>query len=249
MTTELTTVDAELERLGGLTTDELRGELAGQLRLTASHLVRLAAIVRLLEDRGEDLSDLRIGLLQYLRRIAHGQVVPEVVVRFAEYPSLIQRISGMPLPDQIRLASGDPVRLMDASGEHRLMDPLAMTRDQVAQAFARDHIRDDAEQIALITGRVARPGREPRRGQCRPDATRGGIVVRRTFVPLGDALEALAKLRGMADEYVTDDDEPAMLTIKITAAEQQLLKVLAAQSNCTMTDLVRRALYAAGVLK
>jgi hypothetical protein len=72
--------------LSVLSTVELRQELIKSLGITADNLVRLAWIVRLLEEKGEDLSDLKLGLLTHLRKIAYGQVLPELVVRFASSP-------------------------------------------------------------------------------------------------------------------------------------------------------------------
>jgi hypothetical protein len=82
-------------------------------------------------------------------------------------------------------------------------------------------------------------------GSCRPDRERGGLRVGRKFLPLSDVLETVAELRGTGVETVVDT--PVSVPVKLTHDEHRMLKVRAAQSGCSISDLVRRALYAAGV--
>lgn len=237
--------ESELARMAGMDTAELKLELTASLNLTASHLMRLAIIVRTLEERGEDLSDLRIGLLNYLRRIAYGQVLPEIIVRFAEYPSLVQRISHLPIPEQQRLSQGDPVAVAEGDGDHRLIDPLLLTSEQVRLVFAKDRLRAVPEQAAMLR-ESPRKRRPVKHGRIKTDKTRGGIVVQRTFLPVGDVLAALADLSG--DEIDLSEADTTMVPVKLTTAEHMRLKVLAAKSNCTLTDLIRRAMRSHGLL-
>lgn len=242
-------VEAVVAEINSLSTDELRRELATSLAGTATHLVRLAVIVRTLEERGEDLADLKIGLLSYLRRIAYGQILPEVVVRFAEYPSLVRRIAALPIPEQLRLAQGEPVpvaiRTEDGSIDHRLMDPLSLSGSQVAQVFSSDRIRTAAEQITAIETR--RPRRRKKEGRVRVDRERGGLVFGRSFFPHGEILAALAELRSPQDD-AADSDQHKPLVIQVGEEEHRQLKIRAAQSGCTVADLARRALRAGGLL-
>lgn len=63
------------------TVEELRAEVKRLLGITAENLVKLAAVVRELENRGEDISQLRLSILPNLRAIAGGKILPEVVVK------------------------------------------------------------------------------------------------------------------------------------------------------------------------
>lgn len=72
--------------LSSETTDRLRERLAQILARTAEDLIEMARIVRELESRGEDLSGLRLGMIDYLRRIAAGQLLPGLVVRLSGQP-------------------------------------------------------------------------------------------------------------------------------------------------------------------
>jgi hypothetical protein len=94
-------------QLRELSTEQLRQELIDRLGLTAESLLRTACLVAILEERGEDLSGLKIGLLDHLRKIAQGQLLPEIVVRFAGDGRLIRRIAELPIPDQQRILAGE----------------------------------------------------------------------------------------------------------------------------------------------
>lgn len=215
----------------------------------------MAAIVRELEDRGEDLSQLRLGMTRYLRKIAYGQVSPEVVVRFGEYPLLVDRVAALPTPDQQKLCSGEPVRLMlltERGTDHRMVDPLALNRHQIAQIFDRDRIRTDAEQVAWIEGRAPRlqqDRKRPKKQRVRADADRGGIIVGRAFATLDEVLHALAELKYADYETDREEEEQSATPVYLTAAEKQQLKIRAARSNASMADLIRRAMVTCGLIR
>lgn len=143
--------------LSSLSTEQLKNQLVESLAVTAAQLVRSAAIVLLLEERGEDVEALKIGMLQYLRKIALAQLLPAVVVRFASKQAILDKITNLPLTEQKRLAEGEPIRLLvyDANGRqtHLMADPLKMGRDQMRQAFGKDYIRDEAEQLLFLAER------------------------------------------------------------------------------------------------
>lgn len=241
----------EFSRLEALDNQSLKAELANALSMTAANLLRLATIVRILEDRGEDLTELRIGMLGYLRRIACGQILPEVVVRFGEFPSLVQRVGNLPLGEQKQLASGEPVKLIvyrDTGVEHRLLDPLKLTGPQVVQVFARDHIRDESEQIAIIESRMAnKPKKTIRARKVKADPKRGGLVIGRNFATVEEILEGLAELGGA--DFDEDIEGEASVLVPLSAAEHRQLKVKAAKSAVGMSGLARRALCAAGLIR
>lgn len=238
------------EDLLGLDRASLRAELARSLAMTAAHLMRTAWVVRLLEEQGDDLSDLRIGLLDYLRRIAYGQVSPDLVVRYSQTPGLMRTLTALPLPDQNRIASGEPVTVVvrreDGVFDKRLADPLKLTKDQVSQVFARGRIRDEAEQILLLEdSRPKEASRKiaHRRAQVKVDRERGGLVIGRKFFAAGDVVSALAELIG------EPDDSPAEIAVpvKLTEAEHIALKNAATRSGSTMSVLIRRALMVSGL--
>jgi len=230
-------------------TATLREMLSTAMQDSADAIRRLAMIVRELESRGEDLSGLRIGIVNHLRRIAYGQTIPEVVLRFMQYPLLLKFVGSLPLPDQEQLATGVPVPLAfrtDTGVDHRLVDPLDLTGVQVRQVFVQGAIRSPEQQVAYLeVAPKPTTAKKLSNGSCRPDRERGGLRVGRKFLPLSDVLETVAELRGTGVETVVDT--PVSVPVKLTHDEHRMLKVRAAQSGCSISDLVRRALYAAGV--
>jgi hypothetical protein len=241
-----------------LTVEELRRELARSLRMTAESLVRLALIVRSLETRGEDLSELKIGLLPYLRQIAYGQVLPEVVVRYAERPMLVRSIAALPWPDQERLSNGAKVALAvrcpDGTLDHRMVDPLYMDRAQVQQVFARGRIRPPEEQLVALeanrTPRAKAPAAEAI-DDIRIDRGRNGLIVGRKFVPLATIVEALALLRdrdGSGADIDEESSEYTTLSIRVDAVQHERIRRAAYEGNTKVATLVRRALVAYGLI-
>ena len=200
---KLEQLTAEIE---AFTTQQLRVELARGLQLTAQHFVRLALIVKVLESRGEDLSSLKVGsLLHHLRRIACGQMLPELLVRFAATPLLIAKVGCLPITDQQQIAAGQGVRLLvySPTGEatHRMADPIAMSGEQVKQAFDSDHIRNEAEQSLWLDERRTRSRTAPDRvGELRIDRVLGGAYLGKKFIPQADLVAAVAALRRKSAE-------------------------------------------------
>ncbi len=252
-TTTTSEPPAELAALAELSSERLRTALVKSLARTAAELKRLAWIVRILEERGEDLTDLRIGLLTYLRQIAYGRLAPEALVRFADSTSLMNVVAGLPVHEQEQLAAGEPVKLVvrrpDGSNDVRLADPLKMTRDQIGQAFGRGKIRDEAEQILILEDRATKPIAGDKRGavkvgKVRADRKRGGLVIGRTFVPAADVVAALATLA----EYDTEPKRETQTMVLLTEDEHYALRRRALDNRQSMQDLIRRSLAAHGLL-
>lgn len=237
------------------TTEELRAELARSLEITAVQMVRLAAIVGELERRGEDLSGLRVGLLGYLRRIAAGQVLPELVVRYQGRPAVLRIAANLPLGDQRRLIASDTLDLVvpgpgEKGWDVRQIKPEWLRGPQLRQLIGPESLRTQAEQIVLLEGlkgghRPAAKGRAPRFGRCVPDALKGGLRVGKTFLPAADLVAALAALQGPQ----ADDDAPAdsPVNLRLTEAQHTSLKLAATRGGTDMQTLTRRALAAFGL--
>ncbi len=133
-------------------TEALKASLSEILAITAESIARAATIISILEDRGEDLSQLKIGLMGYLRRVACGQVLPDVVARFMG-SSVLRHVSCLPIQDQQRCLSMETVKL--ATVEHGNVDTrekpiMLLDPSESRQVFARDHIRDVAEQASWL---------------------------------------------------------------------------------------------------
>lgn len=183
----------------GLTRDELRRELALALAMSAEGLSRAAAAVRRLEEIGDDVSDLRHGMLEYLRLIAHGQVLPELVASYAGRPLLLSKATTLPIPDQRRIAAGEPIRvlsLVDGGVDHRLVSPADLTSSDIRQVFGPGHIRNDAQQRGFLEAKPAAARRVTvvDEGEVKLDKRRGGIVVGGVFLSRSDLADYVARL-------------------------------------------------------
>jgi hypothetical protein len=238
----------EYERLAALSTSELRAELHAAIAMTAQSLLRMAVAVRLLEDRGEDIGDLRLPLLTYLRRIASGQLLPNVVARFAEFPQLIGTIGRLPIQDQTAIANGEPVRLVvrhEGKYTHLLAEPTKLTTDQRRQVFASDHLRHDDEQILIIESRNGSAHKKQPKSAGRIKVSPDGTVkIGRIATTIQELLTAISAASGERPE----EDLVSQAVIKLSPTEHKKLKITAAESGTTVLDLCRRALIGWGLI-
>lgn len=140
----------ECQRLRKLTDDEIGQEFDVALNATTEHFIKLAAIVRVKEERGCDLSELRIGMIDYLRKIAYGQLMPEMMADHGHRASLLKNLANLPLQDQGRVyREGVRVgRLTDKGEIDSVLMPLAdLPTKQIRAVFAPGHVRSPEEQV------------------------------------------------------------------------------------------------------
>jgi hypothetical protein len=146
-----------LDELSRMDTESLRTELGRLVGLNAANFQRMAFVIRLLHERGEDLEELRLGVKTYLLKIAYGQMLPEVMEQFAVFPGLLQRVSNLSIPDQQRVLDAEGIKVAsfrtDGTIEHRLAAPLKLSVRDLKQVFASDHIRNESEQISYLRSR------------------------------------------------------------------------------------------------
>jgi hypothetical protein len=149
------------QSLQAMSEPELRSYLAERLRLTAENLVEMALVIREFDERGIDLSDLRLSLLIYLRRIAYGQTLPEVVAALVGRRDLLQRIAFLPLPEQARCFQDEGLAvttqiLADGTVDARRRRLMDMEPWEVRQVFGPNGIRNELEQAAWLKGQALR---------------------------------------------------------------------------------------------
>ena len=155
----------------------------------------MSRLVGELERRGEDLSELKLGMLGYLRRIAAGQMLPEIAARYFGQPLLLSRASSMPLPDQERLVADQSVEVyeVDEDGQTsaRRIPAHLLSAGQIRQVIGRNGIRGEQEQLLY-----ARENRHKIRTEDGVvlDVRRRGIRVGQTFIPAKDLAGYLARL-------------------------------------------------------
>jgi hypothetical protein len=177
--------------------DELFAEIRRRASLTAENLLHLAILVVMAEKRGygERLQQMRWTLLPYLRRIAYGQVRPQLVADFAGSSGVLRKLTALPLPEQDRvLKGGIPVVFREGGQTQKRTVPVAkMSYQEINQVFATDHIRDEGEQLSYLTSRPAPIEVKATAGYL-IDRKRRGIVVSGVFISRKEMQAALKEL-------------------------------------------------------
>ncbi len=234
--------------LGNLSTQALRAELAQSLTMSARHLAYLAMIWRELENRGEDLSDLRTGLAIYLPQIAAGHLEAEAVIRYAGHPMLLRNIATLPIEQQRRLLAGEsvPVLTVGPGGEYEqaTLPAHTLTPVQARMVFGAGKIRSVSEQQAILDSqrvtakRRARPGSD---GRVRYDPKTDMIRIGRAIAPVGEVISAITAHQTDASP-ATDGAVTAVAMIKLTDQEHRQLKIRAAEAGLSVQEFARRLL-------
>lgn len=191
-------IDNRDRTLISLSTNELIDKLQQGVSTTVETMRQMAEIVRILDERGVDLSAYRHFPVQQLRRIAYGQTTPEVVVKFQAAPLLLSRITALPLPDQQRLARGGKVRVLTETDEgidFREVDPLDLSRNEIHQVFAASEFRTDAQQRSQLMSPKSRSRRIVKdESGVVVNHRLGGIEVNGKFLSKSELIKYLARL-------------------------------------------------------
>lgn len=194
-------IERQLETLRGLDSDELQRQLHEALRLTVEQVTKMAAIIRVLHERGFDLSELKLGLVKHLQKIAYGRLLPELFVRYQEYPLLVQRLEALGPDDQQRLIEAGEVELAqseDADEDEPIRKPLdRLGQKEIWQVFADGEVRSLAKQREVIRARNSRKRAQAKgKGEegVKIDTSRGGIEVNGVFLSRRDLTNYLLEL-------------------------------------------------------
>jgi hypothetical protein len=124
-----------------------------------ARMVSLGALYYSMKKNGDNLDRVRQrfgGMVEVLIRIGAGQVLPAVYRKFGAKSYLYRAVSRLDLEDQRRLAEGDARVAVLTYGPHtgepteRMLDPCELTGEGVKLVFAPDHIRNLAEQAAML---------------------------------------------------------------------------------------------------
>ena len=143
----------EITNIQAVPSHDLRRALAQAIGITAKTLAYLAEIWRELERRGEDLSDLRSGLMLYLPLVASGRLEPELVVRCAGQTMLLRAASELPLDQQRELLrTGAQIATTDADRQsvvvHKPLERLSAA--EVRRLFSMGRVRAAQEQMQML---------------------------------------------------------------------------------------------------
>jgi len=213
-TINLTEIEKELRPLDS---GKLRNILAESITDAARFIARAAICVKLMEERGDSL--VGISQVNVLRKVASGQVLPELAWAFSESPARNIVIQA-PLPDQIKLVKQpmQPVVEQAPTGgvTTRMIDMTKATKDVVKQVVGPEGIRSPEEQIAYLAA------------QRLESKARTGQTLKASLVP--------------------SDPLTRQVKVSLTEAEWHALNVHASNAMLTPGDFVRKTLNDARLL-
>ena len=119
---------------------------------TLENIVVIGACMRRLRELGAEVQ-LGAWWYPYAERVANGQIDPRLVLTLLGCQRFLNIAAQLPLPDQARIAANEPIKLMTANGDHRMVQPLSMVKEEIDQVFEAGRIRSDAEQVGWIKAR------------------------------------------------------------------------------------------------
>lgn len=140
----------------------LRSEFEGLVVGTVENIRRMAVLVRLLEERHVDMDDIKGPWLDDIRRVAYGQLVPELIVLGMKSRSVLRQAKSLPVPDQMKIAKDEPLPVVvprPNGPEPRFIKPSQMEDWQLRQVIAPGRIRSEKEQVDYLD----RPNNRPRK--------------------------------------------------------------------------------------
>lgn len=133
-----------------ISTETLWAEFRNLLAVTADNFKRMAIIWCELKERGEDMSAYVNPLTARLPAVAAGRLLPEILIRYAAKPELLDALESLVPEGQAKLAT-DTARvpvLIWKDGKQVVANrrPAELTAAEVRQVFAFGVIRDRAQQ-------------------------------------------------------------------------------------------------------
>lgn len=195
------TTNEQKNELSLISTQDLKAQLAKSLDITVRHLVHLAEIWRELESRGEDLSDLRHGIMSYLPLIAKNKMNPYLIVNYAGQKTLLSALSRLDIQAQAEIAKNGhviTVRLDEHGNKTEVVVKISeLSAVDVYQVFSEEKVRSPDEQFKFITlknARLASPGKTEYRKarRVRIDRDSGTLLVSNSAADINRVIRELS---------------------------------------------------------
>jgi hypothetical protein len=164
------------------------------LAITVGTVLKIAAIVKRLEELNFNLRELNVPNLEFFRKVSQGAVVPEVYVNFIGMPAIMRKIASLPVGDQKKITDGKKLKVMLRAGDFVMVSAEEMTNAQSKQVFASDHIRNDSEQAAWLIERDQHAETVTPSDPIMVDRKRNGIVVGELFISARELATFLGRL-------------------------------------------------------
>lgn len=181
---------------------QLHQLLTHGLAITTRMISFLAKVWSALEQRGEDMSSYRNGLMRYLPLIDQGKMDPAILIQFAGQALLLRELAMIPLDEQRRLASGEKVALVtqldDGSFSTKMVDIASLHARYYSQIFDMGRVRTEKEQKKLLDtpARVIKRQQKIRKKMVLVDKEKGAIKCGSLAILLDDLYGALSRSSG-----------------------------------------------------
>lgn len=243
MSTTTEVIDADPQMLEAMTNAELRAYIVRGMGIAVENIRRVARAWVVLEGRGEDMSDLRKGLLVYLSPIGAGRMDARVLSAFASSMKLLSAVSLLPIDEQVRLVQGGTVQLVTDDGRVVAADPVTLKAPQISRVFGAGCIRSVAEQKEILAKGAQR---EIKRLSIGYDRAKGGrFLVKTTGVYLlAMVLDAMARAAPLKKK----NDKMAAVTIQIPEELAITLRGAAQSSGKDISEAFLQAARLVGMI-
>lgn len=184
-----------------LSAKELVREFCQAATDVAEGLVRMAAIVRVAEEKGIDIQEM-VGFsveLDLLRWIGQEKLLPGVASRHFTNMPLLRKAKDYSKADQLKLERDDPIKVAevaeDGSTTDRAVRPSEMGAAQKKLAFGESAIRSLPEQEKVLKLQYRRPVAD------RTDIYYEYKNGRAAFLVIGDKKFTRAELQGFVNGF------------------------------------------------
>lgn len=154
-TTEAVADQSEItmSNLRSLSTSEIRGKMIGGLKLHDDNLVEVARCVLVIEERGEEITEVDEITLHSLRMIGHGTLVPSLLVPLLSRPAVLEAVSKLPIKKQLEIARDHTVNVVRENGtgpKTQKVNVATLTGAEIVRVFYGNRMRNPREQAAMI---------------------------------------------------------------------------------------------------
>lgn len=221
------------------TTEQLKKELAQGLTIIASNVMHLGKVWRELEERGENLDDLRDTIPFWLPLIASGRLLAEAVVMFANRPAVLKALDGVPLYQQEEYINGSNIDVYTPKATVSL--PLKRIPSSTINHIFKDGRLLSCDEQRVSIARTAKRHKPGRKYKVRVDKKERTITVGMSTVPVIAVISALAEAAG-SGEVVESNDRPAKVVgAKFNDDEKERIKAAAIAYGISESELMRKA--------
>ena len=149
------------DQLIQMSTHDIKEELTKVLTVTAENLAYMAMLWRELEERGEDLSGIKGGMMEYIQLIAAKRIDARLVVEYAGRKTLLNYLSKLSTSEQQKIIETGKVDIViENDGEyfHKSLSLVDADISQISQAFdpfSKSGLRSEAKQIEMMEAKAS----------------------------------------------------------------------------------------------